>query len=113
MDSVRSEQGRIRRDIVLLSGHDATSLPTFSHDASDNTVFMRRFDMKAIISTHEFAYRNWMLIEPCESSHLTTDKRTLAGENKFQGKQGQLNKLQHNPVQERCCLIVIVHAWNI
>ena len=36
--------------------------------------------LKAMVGTHEFAYTNWMLMEPVESSHLTTDKRTVAGE---------------------------------
>ena len=32
-----------------------------------------------MIGTHEFAYRNWMLMEPNKSSHLTNDKVTVAG----------------------------------
>ena len=53
---------------------------TFSQDASYITIFKRRFDLKAIIGTHEFAHRNWMLMEPNKSSHLTNDKVTVAGE---------------------------------
>ena len=62
--------------------------------------------MKAVIGTHEFAYRNWMLMEPYESSYLTTDKRTPCWRIVCRPKVAQPNKLQHNPVQERCSLVV-------
>jgi len=42
------------------------NITTFCQDASDNTIFKRRFDLKAIIGTREFAYINWMLMEPDE-----------------------------------------------
>ena len=56
-------------------GNITTSFP---QDAGDNTVFKRRFDLKAMIGIHEFSYKNYMLMEPGESTHLRTDKRTVA-----------------------------------
>jgi len=44
------------------------------------TVFKIIFDLIAMIGTHQFAYTNNMLMELDESTHLTTDKRTVAGE---------------------------------
>ena len=50
---------------------------TFSKDASYKTIFKRRFDLKAILGTHEFAYRNWMLMERNKSGHLTNNNVTV------------------------------------
>ena len=40
------------------------NVSTFFQDASYKTIFKRIFDLKAIIGTHEIAYKNWMLMEP-------------------------------------------------
>jgi hypothetical protein len=49
------------------------------------------FHLKAMIGYQEFAYTNRKLMEPDESSHPTTDKRTVAGES-FAGQKW------HNPI---------------
>ena len=46
-----------------------------------------------MIGTHEFEYTNYMLMEPDESTHLTTDNRTIAGV--CRSIMAQPNKLLH------------------
>ena len=81
---------KIGRTERCLRNCDTEGNITTSQDAYDNTTFKRRFDLKAILGTHEFAYRNLMLMEPDE---LMT-------------KVAQTNKLLYKPNQERNCLTV-------
>ena len=56
-------------------------------DDGDNMVFKRRFDLIATIGTHQFAYTNYLLIEPDESTHLQLTTEQLL-ENSVQVNSG-------------------------
>ena len=80
---------KIRRtERCLQTCETAADVTTFPQHASDDTTFKRRFALKAMISTHEFAYRNWMLMEPDESM---TKEQLVVGESCAGNKW-------HNPI---------------